>query len=174
MRLPPVIIHDATALIDLANGGLLEVWTSMEADFLVTDFVVNEVRQEAQANALAAVLASGGMTLVTISPKDMTRVFMELQQIRDDLHVSIADASAYRLAREHAGVLVTGDRRLRAGAVRNGVKVRGALWILDQLVDHELLSPSGAANALQQVIANGSWLPTAECATRFHKWIGPS
>lgn len=66
--------------------------------------------------------------------------------------------------------LLTGDGRLRKQAVRDGLEVRGALWLLDRLVDQQLIPPARAAAGLSSMLARGARLPEAECEARMALW----
>jgi hypothetical protein len=51
-----------------------------------------------------------------------------------------------------------------------GVSVHGLLWILDRLIDHKILTPIEAADALEKILAEASWLPKNECEVRLKRW----
>jgi predicted nucleic acid-binding protein len=83
---------------------------------------------------------------------------------------SLADVSCYLVAKTQGMPLLTGDSRLRKQAAKDGVLVHGALWLLDQLVAHELIATAHAAAALQAMLNAGARLPQAECAHRLAAW----
>jgi len=83
---------------------------------------------------------------------------------------SLADVSCYLLAQETGRPLLTGDGRLRRQALRDGLQVRGALWLLDLLVEHLVVTPQEAANALETMTASGARLPERECHSRISRW----
>jgi hypothetical protein len=72
-------------------------------------------------------------------------------------------------SRTEGAILLTGDSKLRKAAQASGVKVRGVLWVLDELVDASLLLPAKAAEARRD---GGAFLPQDECDKRITKWIG--
>ncbi|NJO07425.1 MAG: DUF3368 domain-containing protein [Chloroflexaceae bacterium] len=82
----------------------------------------------------------------------------------------INDLFALVLAKATTGLLLTGDRHLREVAENEGVKVHGTLWVLDQLVEHQTISPSVAVPALQAMLDHGSRLPRDECQKRLASW----
>lgn len=83
---------------------------------------------------------------------------------------SVADVSCYLLAQDTGRPLLTGDGRLRKQAMRDGLEVFGALWLLDQLVAHGVVSPAQAGQGLQAMLAHGARLPPAECQLRMDAW----
>jgi hypothetical protein len=44
---------------------------------------------------------------------------------------SLADVSCYQLAKDTSRPLLTGDGQLRRQAIKDGLDVHGALWLLD-------------------------------------------
>lgn len=67
--------------------------------------------------------------------------------------------------------LLTGDGQLRKQAAKDGIEVRGALWLLDQLVEHQIIATAHAAAALQAMLDAGARLPPAECEQRMVVWL---
>src|SRR5690606_25894282 len=86
--------------------------------------------------------------------------------------ISLPDASGVLLARRLKAFLLTGDRRMRRTADAEKIEAHGLLWIMDLLVEREVLSRAEAARRLTQILAAGSRLPTDECAVRLKAWRG--
>jgi len=80
----------------------------------------------------------------------------------EDRHISVQDASALVLAQRSGRVLLTGEKRLRELARRNGVAVHGTLWLLEQMVRARVLTSGRAADALEKMLAEGCRLPETE------------
>lgn len=83
---------------------------------------------------------------------------------------SLADVSCYLLAKDTGRPLLTGDGQLRRQAQQDGLQVYGALWLLDRLVEHLIISTRQAANGLDAMLASGARLPQFECNARLAKW----
>jgi hypothetical protein len=56
-------------------------------------------------------------------------------------------------------------------AQTDGLKVHGALWLLDQLVEHQTIKTKEAAKGLQSMRDAGPRLPNAECRQRRSLWM---
>jgi hypothetical protein len=84
--------------------------------------------------------------------------------------LDFTDLGVMYLARRERAILLTGDLNLRKESAKAGIRVHGLLWILDQLIGSELLSPKDAAKKLRLVLAQGAFLPPAECDERFRRW----
>jgi hypothetical protein len=66
--------------------------------------------------------------------------------------------------------LVTGDRRLNELAKAQGLAVHGVLWILDEMVIHQVLTANQATIALREMLDQGARMPDIECQMRFESW----
>ena len=84
---------------------------------------------------------------------------------------SFTDLSCLVLAEEINCKLLTGDQALRKAAKNeNNIVVHGVLWLLDQLVDCQILTPREAASKLKEILQMGARLPITACEERFHRW----
>src|SRR6185295_16262968 len=88
------------------------------------------------------------------------------------LRPSRSDLFALVLARSQGATLLTGDRHLRSAAESEGVKVHGTLWLLDQMVETDLLERREAIARLLRMVQAGRRLPTAEVERRLRIWKG--
>lgn len=101
--------------------------------------------------------------------EDAITALQELTQAHNNS--SLADVSCYYLARSTGFPLLTGDGQLRKQAAKDGLQVHGALWLLDRLVEHAVLSKRAAADGLAAMLATGARLPNPECITRLTMWL---
>ena len=89
----------------------------------------------------------------------------------NEVGVSVPDGSVWLLARTEGAILLTGDSTLCKAAQASDVKVRGVLWVLDELVEASRLLPAKAAEALGLIRDGGAFLPQDECDKRIAKWM---
>ena len=66
--------------------------------------------------------------------------------------------------------MLTGDRRLRRYAEEQSIEVHGILFIFDELVKHDIISTSMAADRLEELFAINARLPKAEIRERINRW----
>lgn len=157
-----VLISDTNILIDFRNAGLLERLFQLPYEFHTTDFVMDELSLE---DADAAV--SLGLRVNGFEGSEIQELYAIATATRNS---SIADASCFFLARKTGHPLLTGDMRLRRACEESGIVVKGALWLLDDLVRLAILTPSEAAEALQSMLDLGARFPTDACEDRLSKW----
>jgi predicted nucleic acid-binding protein len=157
-----VYISDTNIWIDFGRAGLLDALFTLPFTFVSTDFVVDELNHPAPAGLLAR-----GLVVERLTEEAVAQLFGLMAEHGNS---SLADVSCYLVAKAQGLPLLTGDGRLRKQAARDGVQVHGALWLLDQLVAHDIIATANAAAALQAMLDAGARLPQAECAHRFAVW----
>ncbi|RYF82906.1 MAG: type II toxin-antitoxin system VapC family toxin [Comamonadaceae bacterium] len=159
-----VYVSDTNIWIDFRNAGLLDQLFRLPLTLCCTDFVLNEL-QDLQHETLIA----NGLLVESLDAAAMGQLFNLMTAHNNS---SLADVSCYLLAQDKGWPLLTGDGRLRKQALTDGLEVFGALWLLDQLVAHVVVSPAEAGRGLQAMLARGARLPTAECTARMTAWAG--
>ncbi|MEN0108776.1 MAG: type II toxin-antitoxin system VapC family toxin [Pseudomonas sp.] len=157
-----VYISDANILIDFRNAGLLEALFALPIELCCSDFVIHELKGFSRPE-----LERLGLLVETIDGPGISRLFALRIQHNNS---SLADVSCYFLAQETGRPLLTGDGRLRRQALQDGIEVHGALWLLDQLLAAGMLTPDGAADALDRMMALGARFPAADCQSRLQTW----
>lgn len=157
-----VIVHDACALIDLLKAGLVEVWAKSGIEIHTTELALWEVADDA-----TSLHQSGALHIVTMSAEELASLVTFKQSYSA---LSLEDCSVLRLASDLKVPLLTGDRDLRVIAERAGVKVHGMLWVLDQLVNGQFISPTEATHALSTLRGHGSRFPRDEVEARINLW----
>jgi predicted nucleic acid-binding protein len=163
-RLPYVV--DANIWRDLQCGDLLTAMFRLPFDWLVPDVVFDELRgllgpagiqelndHSVQTRALSSAEVRETVRLAAIYPEPE----------RSDLFALV-------LARSLRVCLLTGDRRLREAAEQEGVEVHGTLWLLDQMVEQEIIAARDAAEALERMQSQGRRLPGHEVQRRLEEW----
>ncbi|MEN4042385.1 MAG: hypothetical protein ROW52_07720 [Anaerolineaceae bacterium] len=162
MTLPSVLVTDTNFWIDLENGKILAAVFRLPYRFLIPDFAVEELIRPDWAT-----LQGLGLQIHDLAPEYIHEL-VRLRQLNRQL--SMVDLAALLLAKALGASLVTGDRRLNELAKTRGIPVHGVLWILDEMVVHQVLTKNQAAIALREMLDQGSRLPDVECQKRFARW----
>lgn len=157
-----IYISDTNIWIDFRNAGLLEQMFKLPFTLCCTDFVLHELEDLPHDELIA-----NGLIVETFDGAGVARLFSLKIEHNNS---SLADVSCYLLAQESGRPRLTGDGQLRRQAHRDGLQVHGALWLLDRMVEHLVVLPPHAANALQTMIINGARLPASECQIRIEAW----
>ena len=158
-----VLVSDTNIWIDFQHAGFLKSIFLLPFEFLTTDFVINELQEPE-----GSILVSLGLKVIVLDGSEVANLFTISQE---NNHSSLPDVSCFYVALTKGCPLLTGDGALRKLAKNKGVIVYGSLWLLDQLVEQELILPALAADGLQKMLAAGSRLPPIECHTRLTHWL---
>jgi len=162
----PFFILDASVAIDLINGDLLSEVDKLPYKIGIPDIILHE-EIEVKGTYLSNQFH---YELIEFSEEQVALVL----HLRESTNrISTPDLFAYVSALERSGCLITGDGALRLLCESNEVEVHGLLWILDELVNGNLISTGKASDSLHIILKKGSYLPIDQCIKRFIKWNAP-
>ena len=159
---PSLCIVDANILIDLHVGGLLQELFRLPFKLATPDVIIAEMDEPD-----GAMLVECGLVSTELTGDQVSEVMVLLARYRA---VSANDLFALVLARVQKATLLTGDRHLTGVASQEGVATHGTLWVLDEMVRLGIVARGQAAQALEQMLEQGSRLPQAECQKRLRRW----
>ncbi len=161
------VVNDTNIFIDLVNTDLLDAFFQLELTVYTTDFVIAEIEDPVQTGIVESFVAEKKLIVDSFTLDELEELTL-LQDANNGL--SIEDCSVWYYSKQNDYTLITGDGLLRKCASSDGVNVKGVLFIFDELVGNELITPIIAAEKLELLIALGSRLPQNECDKRLKKW----
>lgn len=156
------LVLDANILIDIHHGNLTTSLFRMPFSLVTTDLIASELEVPNYEY-----LAELGLRSIELSSDQIEQLLQLSSSYR---RLSVMDLSTLILAKEWRVPLLTNDRPLRDMAIEAGIEVHGTLWILDKMVDQNLIFPEDAADALESMIAKGSRFPPSESGKRMKRW----
>jgi len=157
-----LLISDTCILIDLHKGELLEKINELPYNLGVPDAILSELVEPGEEEILKS-----GFDVYSLESEEIIEAF-RLNGVYS--HPSIVDIFGLVLAKKHEATLLTGDKKLRIAAKREGVAFKGTLWILDEMIEKEVIDMKTASESLRKIIDEGSYLPKIECDKRFEQW----
>lgn len=146
-----LLISDANVLIDLEEGGLTVELFRLPYALTVPDILFIEELELHHGH-----LVDHGLQLRELT-SDSMRYAQQL--VRRYGGPSVNDCLALALAKQEACPLVTGDKRLRKAADQEQVEKRGTVWLLEQMLAHQLITVQQAEAARDLMRQAGSRLP---------------
>lgn len=157
-----ILVTDANIWIQLEDGGLLEEAFGLGYRLAAPDLIVSEL-----GPVLGPRVCELGLVLLA-PEEDADEDWTDLRQ----RYPRPGDVDLYGLlhARLLACRLVTGDRHLREAAEAEGIEVSGLLWLLDLMVQLEVVPGRVARRSLQAICDRGARLPMEECERRIRGW----
>lgn len=163
-----ILVNDTNIFIDLHSIGLLEEMCRLPYEIHTVDFVVAEIADADQRRIFDELVAQGGIFVDGFTADEVIEIVEEHSAVSGNL--SIPDCSVCYFARKHTVPMLTGDRRLRRYAEEQSIEVHGILFIFDELVRHDIISTSMAADRLEELFAINARLPKAEIRDRINRW----
>ena len=163
-----ILVNDTNIFIDLHSVGLLKEMCRLPYEIHTVDFVVAEIADADQRRIFDELVARGEISVVGFTADEVIEIVEEHSSVSGNL--SIPDCSVCYFARKHNVPMLTGDRRLRRYAEEQSIEVHGILFIFDELVKHDIISTSMAADRLEELFAINARLPKAEIRERINRW----
>lgn len=150
-----LLISDANILIDMEAGELMVTLFRLPVKFGIPDVLyVEEIAPD-----------SPDLEVLGLAVMEVTPAFVDYALQLPGKYgeaPSRNDYLALALAKQEACDLLTGDQALKAAAHGEGVKVMGTVWLLGEMVKHQLLSIEQALVALDRMKARKRRLPWTE------------
>ena len=146
-----LLISDANILIDLEEGQLLEHFFRLPYQFKVPDILFEEELKTHHGHLLGVGLQVGELTAEAMLDA--------VGLIQKHGAPSRNDCFALALARQEQCPLLTGDRALRSAADEEAVIVKGSLWVVEQMVIHNVIDKTQARQAYDRMRDSGRRLP---------------
>lgn len=162
-----IVINDANILIDLAKLDLLDIFSKLDFDLYTTDFVYEELNEE-QKSPVSILNKKGLLKIIE------TEELADFQKISELLEsssgLSFEDCSVWHYSQKLSGTLLTGDGKLRKQVSKDGIEVRGILYVLDELIKQKLLGFTLAIEKIEQLYQLNNRLPKKEIEKRIEHW----
>ncbi len=156
-------VIDTSVLIDLWNGDLLRAVFELEMILVAPTPILDKLQEPDRNTLLELGLKHNILSIEQLTESNMMSV--------NEPQLSLADCSAFIVARDNKWPLLTGDRRLRQKAEDEDLEMHGVLWLIDLIEARGDVDGRILATSLRKMLDAGARLPDDECKTRFERWI---
>lgn len=163
-----IVVNDTNIFIDLYKLDLLKELFSLPFEIHTVDFVMEELLDEHQREAVESYHAKGQLTVHVFTPNEVNDIALLQSMARGNL--SFTDCATWYYAKANNYTLVTGDGQLRRKALASSVPVKGMLFLFDKFVEENILTPRQAALKLGELLKINTRLPLGEVSSRISKW----
>ena len=156
------LIFDTSVLIDLNNAEILNFVSKIDCELLYPSLLEDELKE-------------GVIDLLKVL-KFQPVVFdfdeeMELREIgKSNKRLTACDVSVYFAAKKYDAICLTGDKKLKELAEKNNIEVHGIIWLLDMMVNREVVYPMMMIRVIKDIQKKGARLPDGECDKFISKW----
>ena len=158
-----VCVTDANIWIDLHNADLLDAAFELGYTWRTPNIVVRDEVLTVDRDLLVDL----GLDVRTLSGEELNRILALNGRYPNP---SPKDLSVLVVADEDDGIVISGDGPLRDAAKNEDMTFHGVLWILDRLVDEEIITEPRAAAALNAMLQQGARLPEDPVENRLDDW----
>lgn len=146
-----LLISDANILIDMEEGHLIEEMFQLPYQFSIPDILFVE-----ELEAQHQYLLGCGLIKSELSGETMMDAVRLIERYRK---ASRNDCFALALAAQEQCPLLTGDQALRNAAQKESVDVKGTLWLVQAMIEYELITTQDARQAYEKMRSSGRRLP---------------
>ena len=161
-----IIITDTNVLFDVIKIGALPEFFSLDYEICTTVFVIQEILPSPQKEMVETFIRAKKLTVFGFSEEEVEEItnlntgrnlkrFTDKSLIWKSLHLNCP--------------ILTGDKKMREVGEKMGLEVHGSIWIIDELMDKNLISNDKAVTLLEQLLLANSWLPRHEIEKRINK-----
>lgn len=167
-----IIVNDTNIFIDLHMCGLLDSFFKLPYKVHTTDLVMSELTKGTQHKDVVTFCEQAQLTVKSFSSKEVVRIWEYHCEAKKVCNVSIEDCSVLIYTKMLGDArLLTGDKTLRKRAEGEGITVSGILFVFDELVNHNIISPNEAAVHLAELYECNVRLPKEEVEKRLKQWM---
>jgi len=167
-----VIVSDTNIFIDLIEIGLIDEFFSLPWEIHTTDMIIHELKDPEQKRVIVAYMKKRILHVKTYDETEINSLAVFHTKMRRTTNVSIQDCSVWLYAQNMGYTLLTGDAKLRSAATKTGIEVHGILFVIDKLVENNLLSMEQATKKLKDLTLSNPRLPLSEINKRLLLWSG--
>lgn len=154
-----LIITDTNIFFDIISIGALPEFFSLDYEICTTVFVIQEIRQSDQQEAIEVFIRAKDLTLIEFDSDEI----VQIEEFKTSKNFKgITDKSVLWKALKMNCPLLTGDRKLRSEAENQGVEVHGTIWVIENLVERKLIDMSNGIHLLETIKQVNSSLPFDE------------
>lgn len=154
-----LIITDVSVLFDLYQLEILPEFFALKAEISTTSFVYNEIVITNQVVEFEVYKRSQKLNVIMLTDEEQEAVnqFATKRNLK-----SLPDKTMLWKSIQLNCALLTCDRKLKLEAKDHGVEVHGSIWVIEKLVEENILDKSKAIALLEQLKTVNDRLPMEE------------
>ena len=146
-----ILISDSNIFIDMEVANLTSQMFALPYRFATPDILYYEELEEEHPHLLDV-----DLDILTLS-SDTIRYTESI--IHKYPKASRNDLFALALAKQEACPLLTGDKALRKAGEKENIQIFGTIWIIDELIKHDIITKDKAMEAYDMMKSNKRRLP---------------
>lgn len=154
-----LIITDVSVLFDLFQLEILPEFFALKAEISTTSFVYNEIVIANQVVEFEVYKRSQKLNVIVLTDEEQDAVneFKTKRNLK-----SLPDKTMLWKSIQLNCALLTCDRKLKLEAKEHGIEVHGSIWVIEKLVEENILDKFKAIALLEQLKSVNDRLPIDE------------
>lgn len=162
-----LIITDSSVFFDILKIKALPEFFALDFEICTTDFVKEEILESDQREQIEMFIRSHQLTVFELSEHEI-ELIENFKTIR--FFKTLIDKSVLWKAKQLNCPLLTGDAKLRSEAIEHGVTVHGSLWIIQIMVESEVITANAGVVFLEKLKKSNDRLPLDEIEKLINKF----
>ncbi len=154
-----LIVTDSSVFFDIIKIQALPEFFDLDIEVCTKDFVQKEILESEQRKQIEHFIRLKKLTVFEMSAEEIDEV---IQFKTNRVFRTLIDKTVLWKAKQLGCPLLTGDAKLRNEANEQGVKVHGSLWVVMQLVKHEIVDKKKGIEYLEKLRIINDRLPVEE------------
>jgi len=154
-----IIITDSSVFFDIIKIQVLPEFFALDFDVCTTDFVRGEILESEQREQIEIFIRSLKLTVFVLSENEIEEV---LNFKTKRFFKTLVDKTVLWKAKQLNCPLLTGDSKLRSEAEEQGITVHGSLWVIQMLVEQNIISAKSGVGYLEKLKIINDRLPHEE------------
>lgn len=154
-----LIITDVSVLFDLYQLEILPEFFALKAEISIASFVYNEIVVDNQISEFEVYKRAQKLKIITLSEDDQEAVnqFATKRNLK-----SLPDKTMLLKSVQLKCALLTCDKKLKSEAGEHGIEVHDSIWVIEKLIEENILSSTKAISVLNELKIINDRLPIDE------------
>lgn len=149
-----LIITDTNVFFDIIKIHALPEFFALDFEICTTDFVLREILQSDQRTQVENFIRAKKLIVFNLT-EDEVEYVKNFKTNR--VFKGITDKTVLWKSLDLKCPLLSGDKKLKREAEEWGVKVHGSIWVVDKLVEQEIISKTAGISLFEALkMVNGS------------------
>ena len=159
LRMMKLIITDTNVFFDIIHIDALLEFFALDFEICTTDFVLNEILESDQKEQIETFIRGKKLTIFKLTTTEVKEIH-NFPTLR--LFKGITDKTVLWKAHQLKCPLLTGDKKLRKEAEDLKIEVHGSIWVINLLVDKEIIPKVKGVELLEHLKLINASLPHDE------------
>lgn len=165
-----IVVTDTNVFVSLLNVGLLDVFFQLPWEIHTTDFLMSDLLREGLKDNVAQFVKGNLLHVATFDFDELLKINNLYNRTGIDKKLSLSDCSVLFYAKQNNFALLACDNRFLNPSKKENVEVRSIMYVLDRLVESELISSESALNSFRLLKEYNLMIPQLEIEKYLKLW----